>query len=127
MFYGDCENICLAKSKDGKIFSRVFNEMGTPAVFTGPYWNTRDAMTLKHDDLYYCYYTGHTKDEEPNAAIFCRTSADLDKWSKPVMVSGGGSPVGKARGLAEMQNAHLLWKKMDYFTCFGTSGMERLT
>ena len=97
MLYGDCGNICLAISKDGKEFTRVINDKGTPALFTGPYWNTRDAMTLKHDDLYYCYYTGHTKDEEPNAAIFCRTSADLYNWSEPVMVSAGGSPEHKDR------------------------------
>jgi len=97
MLYGDCNNICLAISKDGKEFTRVINDEGTPALFTGPYWNTRDAMTLKHGDLYYCYYTGHMTDKEPDAAIFCRTSADLYNWSEPVMVSGGGSPRDKDR------------------------------
>ncbi len=95
MLYGDGENICLAISKDGKDFKRVINDDGTAALFTGPYWNTRDAMTLKHGDLYYCYYTGHMTDKEPDAAIFCRTSTDLYKWSEPMMVSGGGSPRDK--------------------------------
>ncbi len=97
MLYGDTENICLAISKDGKEFTRVINDEGTPALFTGPYWNTRDAMTLKHGDLYYCYYTGHMTDKEPDAAIFCRTSVDLYNWSEPMMVSGGGSPRDKDR------------------------------
>ena len=96
MLYGDWVNICLAKSKDGKNFTRVLNDEGIPSLFTGPYGNTRDPMIVKLHSLYYCYYMGHTKDEEPNSAIFCRTSADLQNWSQPIMVSGGGSPIGKS-------------------------------
>jgi hypothetical protein len=92
MFYGDWGNICLASSKDGKNFTRVLNNEGTPALFSGPYGNTRDPMVIANDDLLYCYYMGHTRDSEPNSAIFCRSSADLHHWSSPVMVSGGGSP-----------------------------------
>ena len=95
MFYGDWGNICLASSQDGKNFTRVINDEGTPALFSGPYGNTRDPMVLEYQDLYYCYYMGHTKEKEPNSAIFCRTSADLLQWSEPVMVSGGGSPAEK--------------------------------
>ena len=90
MFYGDWNNICLAKSKDGKTFTRVINEKGTPALFTGPYQNTRDPMVLKIKDLYYCYYMGHLKNKKPDSAIFCRTSSDLVFWSEPMLVSSGG-------------------------------------
>jgi len=92
MFYGDWGNICLASSKDGKNFTRVLNSEGTPALFSGPYGNTRDPMVIEYNDLFYCYYMGHSKDSVPNSAIFCRSSADLHHWNSPVMVSGGGSP-----------------------------------
>jgi hypothetical protein len=95
MFYGDWNRICLAKSQDGKHFERVINETGTPALFTGPYLNSRDAMTLKDNDMYYCYYMGHNRDKAIQSAIFCRTSNDMKSWSEPVMVSGGGSPADK--------------------------------
>ena len=97
MFYGDWVNICLATSKDGKNFTRVIKEDGTPALFTGPLYNTRDAMTLEYNGLYYCYYMGSQKDEKPHSAIYFRTSADLKKWSEPMMVSAGGSPEDKDR------------------------------
>ena len=97
MFYGDWVNICLATSKDGKNFTRVIKDDGTPALFTGPLYNTRDAMTLEYNGLYYCYYMGSQKDEKPHSAIYCRTSVDLKKWSEPMMVSAGGSPEDKDR------------------------------
>ncbi len=97
MFYGDWVNICLATSKDGKNFTRVIKEDGTPALFTGPLYNTRDAMTLEYNGLYYCYYMGSQKDEKPHSAIYVRTSADLKKWSEPMMVSAGGSPEDRDR------------------------------
>lgn len=94
MLYGGWAQICLAKSEDGKTFERVLNENGNSEIFSGPFINSRDAMTIKLDDTYYCYYTGHLLDFEPGqirAAIFCRTSKDLFEWSEPTMVSGGGS------------------------------------
>ena len=97
MFYGDWVNICLATSKDGKNFTRVLKDDGTPALFTGPLYNTRDAMTLEYNGLFYCYYMGSQKDEKPHSAIYLRTSADLKKWSEPMMVSAGGSPEDKDR------------------------------
>jgi hypothetical protein len=93
MLYGGWAQICLAKSTDGKTFERVLNDKGTTEIFTGPFINSRDAMTIKIEDKYYCYYTGHLLEYEPgeiNAAIFCRTSDDLFSWSEPTMVSGGG-------------------------------------
>ncbi|MCG6186199.1 glycoside hydrolase family protein [Maribellus maritimus] len=94
MLYGGWAQICLAKSSDGKTFERVINDSGTTEIFSGPFINTRDAMTVKISDKYYCYYTGHLLDAKPDeisAAIFCRTSADLISWSEPTMVSAGGS------------------------------------
>ncbi|MDR1718808.1 MAG: hypothetical protein LBR67_01630 [Dysgonamonadaceae bacterium] len=95
MFYGDWNRICLAQSKDGKQFKRIPNEKGQPDLFEGPYTNTRDAMVLKVDDHYFCYYTGHT-DTPPagqdSCAVFCRTSSDLFHWNEPVNVCSGGSP-----------------------------------
>jgi hypothetical protein len=95
MFYGDWGHICLATSKDGKQFTRVLNEEGTPALFSGPYGNTRDPMVMEYEGLFYCYYMGHSRDKDPQSAVFCRASTDLHHWSEPIMVSGGGSPAGK--------------------------------
>ena len=97
MFYGDWENICLAKSTDGKKFERVLNENGKSALFTGPMTNTRDAMVIKINNKYYCYYSGHLDKKSPEkikAAVFCRTSDDLKTWSEPVTVSCGGKAAG---------------------------------
>jgi hypothetical protein len=93
MFYGDWIRICLAKSDDGKIFTRVLNENRQPDLFSGPYNNSRDAMVLVVDEKYYCYYTGHLTDKNVGAD-FCRTSQDLRNWSKPTIVSSGGRAGG---------------------------------
>ncbi len=92
MFYGDWNRICLATSEDGKHFERARNANGEPDLFSGPYENTRDAMVIQIDDIYHCYYSGHAKGKDPEGAIFCRTSRDLQDWSEPVIVSAGGSP-----------------------------------
>jgi hypothetical protein len=52
-------------------------------------------MVLEYEDLFYCYYMGHARDTNPQSAIFCRVSAELQHWSEPAMVSGGGSPADK--------------------------------
>jgi arylsulfatase A len=94
MFYGDWNRICLAESTDGKVFRRVMNKNNNAALFTGSLENTRDPMVLKIRDTYYCYYTGHLKDDKldhPKSATFCRTSKDLKKWSEEITVSVGGS------------------------------------
>ena len=90
MVYGDWRRICLAASKDGKTFTRVLNEYGQPALFSGPYDNTRDPMMIKRGDLYYCYYMGHKKGAAYQSAVFCRTSDDLKHWSEAMMVAAGG-------------------------------------
>jgi len=93
MFYGDWGHICLARSDDGKTFTRVLNDQGRPQLFGGPYGNTRDAMVLRVGEKFYCYYTGHQPRDAKDthkAAVFCRTSSDLRTWSEPVIVSTGG-------------------------------------
>lgn len=96
MFYGDWNRICLAESADGKTFTRVLNQDNNPSLFTGSLWNTRDPMTLKIGDTFYCYYAGHQRQNDtidhPKSAVFCRTSKDLRKWSDEVIVCNGGSP-----------------------------------
>jgi hypothetical protein len=91
MFYGDWRRICLARSEDGKSFERVLGKDGQPALFSGPYGNSRDPMVLKIGGVYHCYYMGHKQDAEPASAVFCRTSPDLLTWSDPVMVGAGGA------------------------------------
>lgn len=107
MFYGDWFRICLAKSSDGKNFTRVLNESRQPDLFSGPYNNTRDAMVLVVDGKYYCYYTGHLVDQNLGAD-FCRTSQDLRHWSEPVKVAAGGR-AGGTKYSAECP--HVVYKK----------------
>lgn len=97
MFYGSWGQICLATSQDGKNFTRHLNADGKAGLFGGPYDNTRDAMTVIIGDVFHCYYTGHKRDEAIQAAVFCRTSRDLQSWSEPIMVSGGGTPATQDR------------------------------
>jgi hypothetical protein len=89
MFYGDWVRICLAKSEDGKEFRRVVDLDGQPDLFSGPWTNSRDAMVLFWNGVYYCYYTGHLGFRKAGAD-FCRTSVDLRNWSDPVTVAMGG-------------------------------------
>ena len=102
MFYGDFDRICLATSEDGKSFERVLNENGQPDLFSGPWDNTRDPMTIRVNNAYYCYYTGHTavQDRTATGADFCRISGDLRTWTHPYMVAFGG-PAGRGPGSAE--------------------------
>jgi hypothetical protein len=100
MFYGDWDKICLATSTDGKTFTRVLNSKGKSDLFQGPYRNTRDAMVLKSNGLFLCYYTGHTSNPpagQDSCAIFCRVSTNLYNWSEALNVCSGGSP---ANGIA---------------------------
>jgi hypothetical protein len=126
LFYGDWNRICLAESTDGKNFKRVLHN-GSPALFAGPLYNTRDPMVLKTGHTYYCYYTGHLEKKQPGsqpkAAVFCRTSRNLFHWSAPVMVSAGGSAAGQSDwygGDAEcpfvvrVHNAYILFRNQRY-------------
>ena len=58
MFYGDWENICLAKGVDGKTFARQLGEAGKSGMFSeGAGNNTRDPMVLRVGNRYHIYYT----------------------------------------------------------------------
>jgi beta-xylosidase len=91
MVYGDFMRICLARSTDGKTFTRVLRDNGQPNLFDGPYLNTRDPMVLRVGALWVCYYTGSQATPPYYGAVFCRTSADLKYWSEPLFVCAGGS------------------------------------
>lgn len=92
MLYGDWRSICLASSRDGKLFERVFDERGRPQLFLEDLpdnpANTRDAMVLKIGDRYFCYYTAYPGRK---GAVYCRTSPDLRAWSPSKIVAFGGS------------------------------------
>lgn len=90
MVYGDWLRICLARSTDGKNFTRVLGANGQPDLFTGPYYNTRDPMVLRFGPLFVCYYTGSQASAPYPGAVFCRTSANLVDWSEPLFVNAGG-------------------------------------
>jgi hypothetical protein len=88
MAYGDWNNICFATSKDGKHFERRIQPNGKTGVFTeGPGANTRDAMLIRIDGMWHCYYTGFPGGQ---GFAFCRTSPDLRRWSHSSVVSYGG-------------------------------------
>lgn len=88
MFYGEWENVALAKSVDGKTFARQLQPAGRTAMFgEGPGNNTRDPMVLTIGGRYYCYYTAYPNKQ---GAVYCRTSRDLRRWSNSKIVAFGG-------------------------------------
>lgn len=120
MFYGDWGDICLAKSRDGKTFHRVDIRDGKPQLFSGPMNNTRDAMVLRVDDTWYCYYTGHTPEKSSrfDCAVFCRTSEDLIHWSDAAIVSAGGSADPKSNWYGGSCECPFVEKRGEYFYLF---------
>jgi len=93
MFYGDWKRICLAESEDGKNYQRVLHD-GSPALFgDSSETNTRDAMVIRKNRQWYCFYTAH-----PNmdGKVFLRTSPDLSNWSQSKVVAYGGQ-AGKGK------------------------------
>lgn len=89
MFYGDWENICLAKGMDGKTFARQLQPNGKSGMFSeGSGNNTRDVMVIRVGHLYHAYYTAY-----PNklGADYVRTSKDLRNWSASKKVAFGGA------------------------------------
>ncbi|MEA3225761.1 MAG: hypothetical protein U9Q07_07395 [Planctomycetota bacterium] len=90
MAYGDWVDICFSTSTDGKKFTHVIQPSGKTGVFSeGAGLNSRDAMLLKSGGLWYCYYTGHTRE---HGYDFCRTTTDLSSynWSNSSVVAYGG-------------------------------------
>jgi hypothetical protein len=95
MVYGDWQNICLARSADGKRFARQLGDgqdaakQGQAGMFNEGLGNsTRDPMITRVGDLYHVYYTANPGGV---GAVYARTSADLRTWSDSVIVSAGGS------------------------------------
>jgi hypothetical protein len=89
MVYGDWENICLARSQDGKTFARQLNLDGMAGMFNEGWGNgTRDPMLTAIGNTYHIYYTAHP---DKRGAIYCRTSTDLRNWSSSQIVSFGAS------------------------------------
>lgn len=98
MFYGDWVNICHAVSEDGKNFTRVIQESGKTGMFNeGPEAQTRDVMLLRHQDLWYAYYTGRV---EGRGKVWVRTTPDFTQWSESRIVSFGGQS-GTGNGSSE--------------------------
>ncbi|MGN6342862.1 MAG: hypothetical protein ACTHML_17945 [Ginsengibacter sp.] len=92
MFYGDWENICLAKG-DGKTFARQIHQGTKSGMFTeGSDNNTRDPMAILVNNVYYCYYTAY-----PNGrgAVYVRTSVDLERSPSEIVAFGGSAGSGK--------------------------------
>lgn len=87
MLYGGWNDIFSADSADGKAFQRIAGTDGKHALFGGPQGNARDPMVIRIGNLWYCYYTAHSKTE---GATYCRTSTDLRAWSEAKLVARGG-------------------------------------
>lgn len=116
MFYGDWENICLAKGVDGKTFARQLMPDGKSGMFTeGPGNNTRDVTVLRIGELYYAYYTAYPGG---NGADYVRTSQDLRNWSNSRIVAFGGA-AGTGRGSAECPFVYY-HKESGYYYLFRT-------
>lgn len=87
MVYGGWNDICSARSMDGKTFDRSTNAQGKVTLFGAPTGNTRDPMVIRVGDRWHCYYTAHP---ENKGAVYCRTSADLKTWDAARIVAKGG-------------------------------------
>lgn len=117
MFYGDWNRICLATSEDGINFERLVRN-GSPALFGDPQEKmTRDPMVIKHQDLWYCYYTANPNDE---GAIYVRTSNDLLNWSESEKVAFGGQAGTKfwhaecPQVIPDLKGFHYLFRTQSY-------------
>lgn len=112
MFYGDWENICLAKGVDGKTFARQLLPNGKSGMFTeGAGVNTRDPMVLQIGKIFHLYYTAYPKRQ---GADYVRTSRDLKTWSPSKMVAFGGA-AGTGSSSAECPFVHYHAKSRYYY------------
>jgi len=101
LFYGDWENICLARSEDGKTFARKLSPEGKSAIYShGPGINTKDPFIIMIGDIFHLYYAA-VRDE--NAAIYCSLTEDLISWTEPRKVSSGDT-AGNGPESAESPN-----------------------
>ncbi len=110
MFYGDWQNICLARSWDGKTFARRLNGRKQSRLFShGPDLHTRDAMVIPIHGKFYCYYTAI---ENEQGKIFCRISDDLRDWSEPITVAFGGQA---GKGKWDVECPHVVYYDEHYY------------
>jgi hypothetical protein len=87
--YGDWENICLARSFDGKTFARWLMPNGKSGMFSeGLGAQTRDPMLLRIGNRYYMYTTANPKQI---GADYVRTSTDLRHWSATKKIAFAGA------------------------------------
>jgi hypothetical protein len=118
MLYGDFQSIARARSTDGKSFERQ-PQRGISGLFgDGPQVNTRDPMTLEIGGVWHVYYTAslETGSARRVAGIYCRTSHDLNRWSKPTLVAIGGA-AGHDGGAMECP---FVTKRGDWYYLFTT-------
>jgi hypothetical protein len=89
MFYGDWVNIRIARSSDGKTFSRLPLTNGRGGLRTaGEMISARDPHAKVFGDRFFLYFAGIFPD---GGKIMCRVSDDLHSWGDPVIASCGGS------------------------------------
>jgi hypothetical protein len=87
MFYGGWNDICCARSADGKVFERVLNPQGKATFLDPSTHRSRDPMVIRIGALWHCYYTAHPGNR---GAIYARTSPDFKTWSEARPVASGG-------------------------------------
>lgn len=88
MYYGDYRHICLAISKDGKIFEKKLIAHGMSGLFgEGPTAMARDPMLLRVGNLWHCYYAAHLAGRH---GIWLRTSEDLERFGPSTLIMTGG-------------------------------------
>jgi len=115
MFYGDWVHICHATSTDGKTFTRVIQPSGKTGMFSeGPSVNSRDVMLLRHDGLWYAYFTCHPHGQGMDCV---RTTSDFKNWSDSTVVAFGGQAGTK---LWSAECPHVVKRGDDDFYLFRT-------
>jgi len=89
MFYGDWVNIRMARSSDGKGFSRlpITDERGGLCTNHNMI-SARDPHAMIFGNQIFLYYTGIFPE---GGKIMCRVSDNLHSWGDPVIANCGGS------------------------------------
>jgi len=118
MFYGGWGTICMAKSNDGKKFTRWLYPNGRVDMFTeGPTAGARDPMVIRVGGKWYCYYTAARGEKKKRkGSVYCRTSTDLRKWSDSKIVAFGGQA---GTGPTQAECPHVV-KYRGYYYLFRT-------
>jgi hypothetical protein len=89
LFYSAYSHIAMAKSVDGKTFTRQLRPDGTSVLFAhGVGDSLHDTAALRVGDLFYVHYRTISLKEEGE---FLRTSKDLRTWSQPKRLAPPGS------------------------------------